>query len=124
MIMKTILLVDDDMNIRNALKRVLRHPEINFVDASNGMSALDKIINNEIDIILLDYKMPHVDGIELLNWIYKVYPKIKIIILSGFIEKKLLERLILFNEQVIRILAKPCDENTLRSIVLNDLALV
>lgn len=121
--MKKVLLVDDDSNIRNSLKRLLRNPEIEFIEASNGIEALDRILNNEIDIIILDYRMPHVDGIELLNWIYKVFPFMKIIILSGFIEKKVLEEMLTFNEQVTRILAKPCDEYVLRQLIMSDLFL-
>ncbi len=117
--MKTVLIVDDDSNMRNALRRVLEHPELNFVEAANGLAAFEKIINSNIDIILLDYKMPYVDGLEFLQWIDKSYLEIEIILMSGYMEKLLLENLMPYKKRLLNILVKPCDEERIRRAVWN-----
>ncbi len=121
--MKTILIVDDEPNIRKALQRILYHPEINFIESSNGLNALDKIINHQIDLIILDYKMPFVNGIELLKWIHKVYNDMKVIILSGCLSEKNIFDLTEYQDLWTKIYTKPCDENELRTRVYSCLNL-
>lgn len=57
-----ILIVDDDKEIRIALKEILEKQQYVVVEASNGDEAISKI-NNDIDLIILDVMMPNRDGI-------------------------------------------------------------
>lgn len=61
-----ILLVDDEQNNRNAIIRLFEDYDFSFVEAGDGQQALDVLSNQSIDLILLDIKMPVMDGFEFL----------------------------------------------------------
>ncbi|NNF01638.1 MAG: response regulator transcription factor [Bacteroidia bacterium] len=62
--------------------------------ANNGQEALDYVKNEDIDVALLDIKMPVVDGVEAARAIIKNYPDIKVIILTMFDKTVMIEKLI------------------------------
>jgi CheY-like chemotaxis protein len=65
---RKILIVDDDENIRYTLLKYLKREGFtNLVMAENGKIALDKLNDNDFDLVLLDLKMPEMDGIEALR---------------------------------------------------------
>ena len=78
---KTILVVDDEEVIRDFFKRTL--PEYTVVTAASGEEALYIIKNERPDLVLLDIKMPGIDGIETLRQIKKIDKGISVIILSA-----------------------------------------
>ncbi|HPN30935.1 MAG TPA: response regulator [bacterium] len=121
--MKTVLIVDDETNIRNSLLRILEHNEILFLEASNGLNAFEKCVNNKIDAIILDYRMPFVDGIEFLKWIHKSFENIKVVILSGYLSETQIKELSSYNELWSKIFKKPCDENDLKKTIFEILEL-
>mgnify|MGYP003683236883 CR=1 FL=1 len=63
----SILLVDDEINNRNAVRRQFEDYDIDFLEASNGQDALDLLKQHDIDLILLDIKMPIMDGFTFLE---------------------------------------------------------
>lgn len=86
-----VLVVDDDKIIRKGLITVLKREFNEFIcieEAPNGQRALDYILNNEVDCIITDIKMPIMDGIQLLKNIKEKCKKIKVIVLSGFDDYK------------------------------------
>jgi CheY-like chemotaxis protein len=64
---KTVLIVDDDKNIRDILKEKLATAGYVTLEAENGKIALDVFHENKIDVILLDINMPVMDGHEFLK---------------------------------------------------------
>ncbi len=83
--MSNILIVDDDHAIRESLEMVLLYEDYKVEkakDAKEALSFLNKIEGN-IDVALLDIKMPGMDGLELLGKIKKDFPEIEIIMISG-----------------------------------------
>ncbi|MCL2746687.1 MAG: response regulator transcription factor [Coriobacteriia bacterium] len=60
----TILIVDDDVDILNALEIYLKQEDYNIVRASNGQEALNIVKNHEVHLVLLDVMMPVLDGIQ------------------------------------------------------------
>ncbi|MGL5353712.1 MAG: response regulator transcription factor [Clostridium sp.] len=60
----TVLIVDDDKDIREIIEIYLMNENINFISANNGIEALEKLENNKVDLILLDIMMPLLDGIN------------------------------------------------------------
>ena len=65
--LETILLVDDEIANRNAIKRVLRHTGLNFLEAGNGKDALEIVDEIPVDLVLLDIGMPVMDGYKFLE---------------------------------------------------------
>ncbi len=85
--MYTILMVDDEENIRKALVNAIDWESIGFRiigEASNGVEALDFIENNEVDLLVTDIKMPIMGGIELARAARDVRPSMQMVFLSGY----------------------------------------
>ena len=95
--MKRILVVDDEVQILNALSRMFLETEYEVITAENGMDALKLIETTEIDMVISDMRMPVLDGYQLLSIVKKKYPKMIRIILSGYAEEKSIFRALLHN---------------------------
>jgi DNA-binding NtrC family response regulator len=65
--MAKILVVDDESSIRRTLKEILEFEKYEVALAPDGMTALEMVTDNGFDVILLDIKMPEMDGIEVLE---------------------------------------------------------
>ncbi len=81
---KTLLLVDDDEANTQILGIILEDAGFNSDTALTGAEALRKLKIKQYDLILLDYVLPDVKGDDLAADIQVMYPKTKIILLSGF----------------------------------------
>lgn len=84
--MKNILIVDDQLEVRELVEVTLRGDNYKIIQASSGEEALDKIKENPPDLVLLDVMMPGgKDGIEITKIIRSnsAYDAVKIIILSA-----------------------------------------
>ena len=81
-----VLIADDQELIRESLKIVLNtHDDIQVIDtAGDGFAVLDSIKRNMPDVILMDIRMPRMDGVYCTKTIKELYPDIKIIILTTF----------------------------------------
>ncbi|SIO35586.1 EAL domain-containing protein [Salinivibrio sp. ES.052] len=78
-----ILLVDDEPHILRALKRELRRFVAHIHTAESGQQALDILTQHQIGLVISDYRMPNMNGAELLINIHQRYPGIATIMLSG-----------------------------------------
>lgn len=123
--MNRLMLVDDEQNVLSALRRVLEHSEAlealeleSFNDPRAAMARLDEA---PFDVVISDYRMPHVDGVALLSHALAVQPDCVRLILSAQADMSALVRAI--NEAKIdRFLAKPWDENVLIETLLDAFA--
>jgi DNA-binding NtrC family response regulator len=80
----TILLVDDEKPFVESISRRLRQRGFTVVCAFSGMAALDHLQKNDaIDIVVLDVKMPGLDGINTLETLKEKYPLVEVIMLTG-----------------------------------------
>lgn len=77
-----ILIADDDADIRNLVKETLTRKEFECITADNGISVLEKLVENKIDLIISDIMMPKLDGFNLIREIRKT-SNVPIIILSA-----------------------------------------
>lgn len=80
----SVLIVDDEKNIRLTLSRCLEQLELEIDTAVNGEDALEKFEFKEFDLVLLDLKMPGIDGMQVLKKISGEYPETKVIIITAF----------------------------------------
>lgn len=78
-----VLVVDDEKSIRDLLERILSEAGYEVATAANGQEALDKISKLEIDIALLDIKMPVMSGIEVLHKITANWPETCVVMATG-----------------------------------------
>lgn len=84
----TILLVDDEMSIRETMKIFLEDRGYKVLTASNGFEALDYIKEYMIDILITDLRMPKMDGIELMKKAFEVDSNIEVIFISAYTDIK------------------------------------
>lgn len=86
--MYKILIVDDEKIERRGIKSLLKklNIELEIHETSNGKEALEYLLENEIDILFTDIKMPFMDGIELIENVKNNNLDIKIVIFSGYEE--------------------------------------
>ena len=80
----TILIVDDEKNTREGLKKFLENRDYDVVTAESGEEALRQIEKERPDIVLTDMRMPGMDGVSLLEKIQAKYPEILVILLTAY----------------------------------------
>ncbi len=87
-----VMIADDQVVVREGLKKILSlDPEIQVVcEAENGYEVLSQLGEHIVDVILMDVRMPKMDGIQATGRIKVQYPKVKIIILTTFNEDEYL----------------------------------
>lgn len=81
-----ILLVDDNTNGLKARKTVLEELGYKIMTASCGDDALDLFQRQKFDLVVTDYKMPGMTGLELIEDLRKSSPEIPIILISGYVD--------------------------------------
>ena len=81
--MAHILIIDDERSIRNTLKEILEYEKYKVDEAEDGAKGLKMIQENHYDAVLLDIKMPKMDGMEVLEKVAPEYPDLPIIMISG-----------------------------------------
>ena len=89
---KTVLLVEDEENIREVEGEMLKYLNFNVISATNGKEALEIVKSGKkIDIILIDWYMPVMNGEEAILKIKEINDNIPIFVVSGAISKKIEE---------------------------------
>ncbi|HXM76900.1 MAG TPA: response regulator, partial [Thermoanaerobaculia bacterium] len=78
-----ILVVDDDAGIRDALRMILDYEGYEVLSASDGKAALAELDSTRIDAVLLDIKMPGMDGFEILDRIVAREDAPPVLMISG-----------------------------------------
>ena len=89
--MVRILLVDDNPSVRHYLRAVLEQQTSWQVcgEARTGAEALHKVLEAPPDLILLDYQMPDLNGVDVAKQIYALFPKIPILMVTLHLSKQL-----------------------------------
>ncbi|MFZ1751720.1 MAG: sigma-54 dependent transcriptional regulator [Saprospiraceae bacterium] len=81
--MAKILIVDDDKSIRKTLRDILEFEKYEIEEAVDGLDCIVKIKQNTFDIIILDVKMPRMDGMEAIDKIQNISPDTPVVMISG-----------------------------------------
>lgn len=117
---KKILVVDDQYGIRLLLQEVFSKENVHIFQASNGKQALDIIQTEKPDLILLDMKMPGMDGLELLRRLRKFNTQAKVIMMTAYGELDMVAEASRLG--ALTHFTKPFDIEELRTEVLKQLA--
>jgi DNA-binding NtrC family response regulator len=83
MISPLVLLVDDEVPFIETMTKRLNKRQLMVLPAYSGREALEELENNAVDVVILDVKMPGMDGIETLREIKKAHPLVEVIMLTG-----------------------------------------
>lgn len=83
-----ILVVDDEEALRVVLSAELEGEGYQVTSAADGQEAINILTTKEFDLILLDIKMPNVDGFEVLKFVKERWPQTKVVMLTGFADLK------------------------------------
>ena len=111
---QNIMVVEDDRLNRALLSKVLRQEGYQVLEACDGDLALKILQVVPCDLVITDFLMPILNGIEFVRQLRSLQPQIPIIFITGFLsaisDKKIID-------EVAEILAKPFDPHVLRSSV-------
>ncbi|MBX7151596.1 sigma-54 dependent transcriptional regulator [bacterium] len=131
--MDSILIVDDEKNIRRSLEMILGGEDYKIFSAENGKEALDIIHDQAIDLVFLDLLMPEINGIDVLKQIKDYEPEVVVVMMSGhgtienaveavklgaydFIEKPLTkEKVVITAKNVLEKISLRSENRSLRS---------
>lgn len=117
----TLLLVDDEQNVRAALTRLLRPDGYRILSADSAEQALELLAANAVDLVIADQRMPGTLGVELLGRVKDLYPDATRIVLSGYTDLKSVIDAI-NRGAVHKYFSKPWDDDELRREVKDVLA--
>ena len=109
-----VLIVDDEERFRSTTAATLENRNFCVTAVSDGFQAIEQVRHNEIDVIVLDVKMPGMDGNEALLKIKALRPELPVVMLTGYgfpvcESKTYLGRIYYLN--------KPCDIDTLAAMI-------
>ncbi|MBF0468597.1 MAG: response regulator [Desulfamplus sp.] len=80
-----VLIVDDEEDFRDTIVKRLINRKIHAEGADNGTKALEILEKKDFDVVVLDIKMPGIDGIETLRQIKIIKPEVEVIMLTGHV---------------------------------------
>ncbi len=127
--MYRVLLVDDEPNILNALRRSLASIDAGRLDGealkldlfTSPEAAIERCEETEFDLIISDYRMPSMNGVEFLIRLMDTQPNVPRVIISGYADRDAIIAAI--NEaQLTRFIQKPWDDGKLQTAVISILA--
>ncbi|MCD8510072.1 MAG: response regulator [Bacillus sp. (in: Bacteria)] len=114
---KKLLIVDDQFGIRVLLNEVFEKDGYNTLQASNGKQALKLVADEEPDLILLDMKIPGMDGLEILREIKKMNVSSEVIMMTAYGELEMINEAM--DLGALTHFAKPFDIDEVRQEVKN-----
>lgn len=116
---KKVLIVDDQNGIRVLLVEVFSVEGYQTFQASNGKLALEIVRRESPDLVLLDMKIPGMDGLDILKHIKQIDPSIKVIMMTAYGELDMIKEAT--DLGAIMHFTKPFDIDELRIAVNNEL---
>jgi len=116
----TILLVDDEINILNALKRLFINENARIITALDAAEAISALKNNNISVIVSDNRMPNITGVELLQRAKEISPESVRILMTAYADMQ--SAIDAINKgEVYRFITKPWNDDEFRETVSNAL---
>jgi len=112
---QSILIVDDQFGIRLLLQEVFKKDGYKTYTAENGKQALEIAKKNKPSLVLLDFKLPGMDGIEILKRLKEMDSEIKVIMMTAYGELDMIQEAI--DLGAITYYSKPFDIDEVRNAV-------
>lgn len=116
-----ILVVDDDENIRKSILAILRDEGYVVDLATNGREAIRKTETSTYNVVLLDIRLPDMDGVELLTKMHETVPRTRKIMVTGFPSQE--NAIAALNQQADAYLVKPVVIEELLETIISQLSL-
>lgn len=114
-----ILVIDDDPGIRRLIRRHLENEGYHVITATDGREGLEVVSSNNVQLVLLDLKMPGMMGPEIIAEIKKTHPHLAIIIVTGYPDSQLMMEVNVLCP--VMLIAKPIDKRILIEAVVTTL---
>lgn len=114
-----VLVVDDEPDIRKVVGMTLKKAGYDVLEAENGERAIEIINTGEnrmmLDVVICDIRMPKINGIEAIAYFRSQYPRVPIIVLTGFPDTDMATSML--REGVVDYLVKPVEGEKLKAAV-------
>ena len=111
----TILVADDDDDVREVLAEALEGPGRRLLQARNGVEAVQWATGAAVDLVVLDLLMPEMDGVEAYRRIHAARPELPVVIVTGHAESDLMLKVLEIGP--FTVLQKPLDIKKFRKVI-------
>lgn len=116
----TLLFVDDEPGILNALRRLFRPSGYRILTAESGAEALEVLAREEVDLVVSDMRMPNMDGAQFLKEVRARWPQVVRLLLTGYAD--MASTIAAINQgEIYRYISKPWDDDEIMSTVKDSL---
>lgn len=114
-----VLVVDDEPDIRTSVRMMLEKGEYSVLEAEDGERAIEVINTGQnrlmLDVIICDIRMPKISGVEAIAYFQKEYPRVQLIVLTGFPDTGMATSYL--KTGVVDYLVKPVEPDKLKAAV-------
>jgi len=114
-----VMIVDDEPDIRKVVRMTLHKAGYDVVEAEDGQKAIEVINTGEnrlmLDVIICDIRMPKINGVEAITYFRKEYPRVPLIVLTGFPDTEMATSFL--RDGVVDYLVKPVEGEKLKAAV-------
>jgi len=111
----TVLLVDDDDRYLDSLARFLEGDSARLLRARSGLHALEQLKTETVSLVVSDYWMPGMDGVQLLDEVMRLYPRVGRVLLTGRPDAD-----IVLDSTRHRLLVKGMEPDLIRRVILRE----
>ena len=114
-----IMVVDDEPDIRKVVRMTLEKAKYEVLEAEDGEKAIQLLNTGEnrlmLDVIICDIRMPKINGVEAISYFLKEYPRVPLIVLTGFPDTDMATSFL--RKGVVDYLVKPVEGEKLKEAV-------
>lgn len=114
-----VLVVDDEPDVRKVVKMTLEKAGYDVIEAEDGEKAIQEINKGEnplmLDVIISDIRMPKINGVEAINYFQQQYPRVSLIVLTGFPDMEMATGFL--KKGIVDYLVKPVEKEKLTTAV-------
>lgn len=114
-----VLVVDDEPDVRKIVRMTLEKAGYQVLEAEDGKKAIDTINSGDnrlmLDVLITDIRMPAINGVEAIAYFRREYPRVPIIVLTGFPDIQMATTLL--EQGVVEYLVKPVEGQRLKAAV-------